>query len=79
MSVTQLSTPRSSRDLDDEADKGGPRLIASRRRSLPGSRSVVGGLLVLVAVLLAWWAASGATSPRASRSLSRQRRSPRVR
>ncbi len=63
MSVTQLSTPRSNRDLDDQADKGGPRLIASRRRSLPGSRSVVGGLLVLVAVLLAWWAASGGDQP----------------
>lgn len=34
-------------------------LVIKPRRGLPGSRSVVGGLLVAVAALLAWWAAAG--------------------
>ena len=34
--------------------------VLRRRATLPGSRAVVGGLLVTVAALLAWWSAAGA-------------------
>ena len=38
-------------------------LVIRPRRGLPGSRSVVGGLMVAVAALLTWWAAVGEGDP----------------
>lgn len=64
--ITSVPTLRSG-----DADAGSPdpsdHLVIRRRQGLPGSRSVVGGLLVAVAALLTWWAAtasSGGPVPR---------------
>lgn len=63
LSISTIPRPRAD-DAGPNGDEGAPdHLVIKPRRGLPGSRSVVGGLLVAVAALLAWWATVGDAEP----------------
>ncbi|MEO6629662.1 MAG: hypothetical protein ABIP03_13975 [Aquihabitans sp.] len=59
LSTPSISRFRAATPHDGDEPDGAPRLVIRPRRGLPGGRSVVGGLLVTLAAMLAWWAATG--------------------
>lgn len=60
LSTTSTLTHGATRSADRSGTASGATRIIRPRTGLPGSRAVVGGLLVALAAVTTWWAASGA-------------------
>lgn len=63
LSISTIPKSRANGGVPDPVGPPPDQLVIRPRRGLPGSRSVVGGLLVAVAGLLTWWAAVGDDAP----------------